>query len=578
MFIFLCRKIIKTDLINLNIRFIISVLVMYSAYAASASAQQFLYDTQVSTTAVNQNTLDKDNNAKIDSQNIVITPSISLSYRSRHLNGFWSATHNHVRRQLEEAEISEDFTNYRYGGSVGLLNNVVTVRASGALTNIAPDFNGFLVDDFLLNSGNLAKVRNNAVLATLTLPEGDYIGFSGNISYANIESENNRNRLGNTNQSGRFNNDIYSASYRAQTGRAFSRLYAEVSSQFTLSERDAESADFFNRRVIGQISHKLISDLGVIVTASNEGNQISGQNTFFSNTRNFTSYGAGLSWRESENRFISLTINEFDLDNGNLSAEESDDETQFVGVNINWQFSPRTELSADYGRRFFGESGALSFSHRIKRFRTVLSYNEDITSFSNLIAAPDDLGVFVCANGQRNLSNCFQPNSLTYALAPNEEFVQFSQQNTQISDEIILRKSLSWQLGASFRRTNISINGIYSENDFLESPQFNRTYSAGVVLGFEIGRRTSLNYNVNYAVSNNILENANNETQTVSSSFNLTHELSRTMNLDLGFRYLNRENIGDLIDAGGAGGFGGINGDLIDRRVTLSFTYQRSNQ
>ena len=60
----------------------------------------------------------------------------------------------------------------------------------------------------------------------------------------------------------------------------------------------------------------------------------------------------GLTYRQAENRYISLTANKSDSDLG-----EDDGET-FVGVDMQWALSTRTRIAATYGRRFYGESAS----------------------------------------------------------------------------------------------------------------------------------------------------------------------------------------------------------------------------
>jgi len=520
------------------------------------------------TEAVKQNVQASDENRRVDSDNIIIRPALTVNYQSKKINGFWRATHNNIRRSLDENSITQNYTDYTYGSNVQLVDTLLTAGVSGGVNYRSSSVNSFLVDDFLLNADNLSKTRTNQANLNFTLPEGDLLAFNSTLNYASTESERNQNGF-----SG-INSDRYSISSQASTGNDFKRLNAFAQSQFSVSKRDRQN-DYTSRQLSLQMSYRVLSKLGLIVTATNEGNQIDGNDNVFSNSRNFNTYGAGLTWRESNNKYITITYNTTDGDEINLdssdSSSEEDDQKGFIGLDALWQFTPRTQVSARYSRRFFGKTGSFSFSHRIKKFRTQISYTDEVTSFSRLISTPDSLGVFVCADGISDLSSCFQPDTLNYTLRPNEQFVQFAQPNTEISDELILRKSLSWQLGVNQRRTRFSINGRYALNEYLESTRTNRTYSAGVVLGFEIGRKTDLSWNTSYAVTDNKVENSSGETKVFTSAVDLSRDIGQHFSTSLSFQYIERETEGDV---GGLGrGFGGIEGDLIDRRITLQLRY-----
>jgi len=495
----------------------------------------------------------------INSTNFIVRPQLSLNFTSKRSNAFWRATHNHVRRSLQDADITNNYTNYAYGGSFAAIQNLLTFTASGALNYQSAAANGFLVDSFLLNAENLSKTRSNRFGTDFTLPRGDYFGHSTQINYSITESERRENS---TNQ---LDSNVLTINTNTYTGNDFERFGAQVKSVFSVSERSVQG-DYTNRRLNGEMSYRFISNLGFIVTASHEANQVQSQNDIFSNSRQFNSVGAGLMWRQAENKLISLTWNKAD----SASVGEDENNNGFIGANVNWQFTPRTQVKAGYTRRFFGESGNFSFQHRIKKLRTQITYSEEITSFSRLIAEPENLGVFICTDGISDLSACFQPSSLNYQLEANEEFVQFSAQNPVINDELILRKALSWQLGTELRRTKLSLNGRYSNNEYLESDRLSRTYSAGTSVAFAIGRKTNISWTTDAAVTDDILEGSKGTSEVLSTKLSIDRQIGRYFNLSLEFAYLQRDTDGRVV---GSGGFTGLNGDLKDRQVSLNLKY-----
>jgi uncharacterized protein (PEP-CTERM system associated) len=494
-----------------------------------------------------------------NSTNFIVRPQLSLNFTSKRTNAFWQATSNHVRRSLQDADVTNNYTNYAYGGSFAAIKNLLTFAASGALNYRSTAANGFLVDNFLLNAGNLSKTRSNRFSTDFTLPRGDYFGHSTKISYSATESEKRENSLN------QLNSNVLSITTNTYTGNDFEHFSAQVRSVFSLSKRSV-NGDYTNRRVNGDMSYRFIDNFGFIVSASHEANQVKSQNDVFSNLRQFNSVGAGLIWRQAENKLISLTWNKAD----NTAIETDDDNKGYIGANVNWQFTPRTQVSADYTRRFFGESGNFSFQHRLKKFRTQITYSEEVTSFSRLIAEPENLGVFICADGISDLAACFQPSSLNYQLQPNEQFVQFNAQNPVINDQLILRKGLSWQLGTDLRRTKVSLSGRYFDNEYLESDRRSRTYSAGTSVSFGIGPKTNISWTTNAAVTDDMFGGLKGTSEVLNTKLSMERKISRYFSLSLELSYLTRDTEGTTIESVG---FSGLSGDLTDRQIALNLKY-----
>jgi uncharacterized protein (PEP-CTERM system associated) len=536
--------------------------------AFSLNANELKYTIGLDSEAVFQNLFSEERNERINYTNYIVQPRLALNFKSKIANFNWSAEHNHVRRDLDTESVTNNYTNYTYRGRIELVKNLLSFNANGAVNYLNANTNSFLVDDFLLNAENLSKTRSNRFAFTFDLPRGDYFGHQSELSYSVTDSE----------KSEFFNNqldsDVLSYNTSTFTGDVFERFNALLTSNFTVSDRN-ERGDYASRQLSLVTSYQLYNQLGVVLTGSHEANQVSSNESTFSELRDFNSAGAGLIWRESINKQVALTWNRANSD----AIEQDEDNEGFVGVDIDWLFTPRTRLSAEYKRRFFGESGSFSFQHRIKRFRTQIQYTEEVTSFSRLIANPDNLGVFVCVDGVADLASCFQPSSLNYQLDPNESFVQFSQQNTEINDELILRKGLSWQLGTQQRRTRLSVNGRYSTNEYLESDRLSRTYSLGTSLSFDVGHKTNIKWTMNAAFSDERIEGESGEAEVYSSELSVTRALGRYFDLSLNFDYVDRNTEGLEIrqGVGGIQGNNGITGDLQDRRISLNLKYALSN-
>lgn len=503
---------------------------------------------------IHQDFISEQSDGRSEAQTFRFEPTISLDYQSRRFQGRWTTTYTHLQRDVDDEGRNDNFTEYLYNARFIAIDNLLTFQANGALNYQNVQSDGYLIDDFLLNSDELSKTRSNRFSAISNIPRGRYFGANGSLSYSDTQSE---ERADNNNAN--LDNNSYSAQGGMVSGDGIDWLNWSVNGSYQNTERDTQD-DFISRLASADLSFLVIQNLGISFTAQHEANQLGTDQTNFSQVREFNSAGAGLTWRQGEQRYITLTYNTSDSD-----IDEDDDDKNFIGVDFNWDFSARTSVSGNYGRRFFGESGQFSFTHNTKSLRTQIRYSEDVTSFSRLIADPENLGVFVCQNGNFDLLSCFQPNSLNYELQAGEQFVQFSQQNAEINDEIILRKGLNGQIGYEFGRLRVSLDARYALDEYLEIDRIQRTFSGGFNSALQIGAYTNLTATLNYAETeqrSTVVDSGSSETWEASAG--VTRDIGQHLSASIEFRFLDRD--GTLQT-----GFGGQN--LTDRRISASIRY-----
>lgn len=495
-------------------------------------------------------------NDKVDSQTLSILPGFVAAYQSKRLNAAWTASHNHLQRRIDSEHLTDNFTNYNYSADLVLIDRVLSLQASGTLSNRNLLASDYLVNDPLLGGDDLSKTRSNAASLVLQLPTNSLFGFNASASYSTAQSERR------TDSSNNLDNDSYSANSQFYQGNNWKRLSWQVTSNFQQTERSNQQ-DFKSRQLDGTFNIGLFADIALTFRGQQEANQgVGGASSV--NTggllREYNSYGVGFSYRQSANRFVTITYNEGDQSEQE-QADSGEEKERFVGVDLNWNFTSRTSVSGNYGRRFYGESGVFSLSHATRHLRTSINYNEELTTFTRLISRPGAPGVFVCPANSTVLANCFQPDSLNYQLNPGEQFVQFSRQIPEISDEVILRKSFSGQLGFERRRLSLSLDGQYSLNEYIETGRQQRTYSAGISSSLKFGAYTSFQSGLTYAVTDDRNRQTNNgESETWQASMGISRSIGRSINLDLDLRYVDRASDIDQ-------------GDLKERRLSLTFRY-----
>ncbi len=523
---------------------------------SSAMANELRVTASVSTDIVTQN-LDSQNNPNNtveDVDTFQVIPQVNAEYRTRTFQGRLTGKYSYLDRKFDETDRTDNFGEYQYSAIWSPIGEVLTLSANGGLNYQNVSNNGALINDFLLNGAELAKSRNNNYAATLRIPNTPWFQAQGTLRYSDTRAEESE-FLPNSN----LNNESLSAQGSIRNPDDANYFFWQVDGTYQKTQRtQLNQGDFITRSGLGVFDWLVFENIALNATIRHEANQISDTDNVFSQGREFNSYGAGLTYRQSDNRFVTLTVNTSE------SAIESNDGDTFIGVQVNWAFSPRTAFSGEYGKRFYGDAGRASLTYNRKRLRSQISYSEEVTSFSRLVSNPENLGVFVCSDGIVDLSACFQPSSLEYQLQAGEDFIQFSTVSTDINDEVVLRKSLNAQLGFQGRRTNVSLSAQHARNESVEISRQQRTYSIGLQASYQLGRRTSLSSQVTYTdVSQRSETLLNGDNKSWLGSITFTRDLGRSLSTNLSFQYTDRD--GDLNVGLGV---------LTDRRVSLGLTYR----
>lgn len=505
--------------------------------------------------------INSEENGSFSFTTLSLSPSVTAAYQSRTFNGLWQGKLTHLERDNDDLSREDTYSEYNYSANWAPLGEIIALQAAGSLSYQNAQAGNFLVSDFFTNADALAKTRSNRFGITSNLTQGDWIRGNAQASYSDVASE--RNAL---NGGFALDNDTYQMSGSVFNGDRAEYFIWRVTGSFQNTERaQTEQGDFISRNASGFVDMHFLKNWAVRITGSHEGNQISNRNDTSSLVRKFNSYGAGLTYRQTENRYISITANTTDSD------IERDDGESFIGLDLQWALSARTSISANYGRRFFGETAGANISYNSKYFRTAFGYSEDVTNTSRLLSNPENLGVFVCPVNSGSIASCFQPNSLNYVPDANEQFVQFTTQNLEFNDDIIVRKSSNFQMGYDFSRVTLGMSWRYSEDDALDQDRLTRTYSIGTTLAYRIGSYTNLNTSVNYAnITQRSEQFQNGESDNWNAKVGLERTFGRSLTVNADFNYVDRS--GDLINGGGGGnGFFGAN--FTDRQISLGITY-----
>jgi uncharacterized protein (PEP-CTERM system associated) len=520
--------------------------VLLMSLSFSAFGQEVDISGKLSTTSYVTETEIGDNEAT-QTEAFIVKPSLLGSYKSRLLSASLTANHSRVRRSVDNEDgndtSNQNYTDLKYTSNLTLIENALSLTLSGAQNYRVINQQQYGFSDEILGSDNLTKSRNNKAQLNFFIPNPLYVGFTLQSTYSKTQTD--QSQTGQTGVDG----DNLGITARLFQGKYIRPINFDISAQYNDTSR-ANFQNFESTRVQASVGFPIIKEVDFIVTGSLD-EYDTGQ-TEFSSRQNLdtTSYGAGLEWTPSNGHNLSLTYNQL---------EEGETTTDFLGVNLVWAFSNRTAVSFDYGKRFFGDSYNLNFKHSLKSLRTSVSYSEDLTTFSRLGASSTNItGIFVCQFGSTDLIDCFQPDSLDYQLQVGEEFRATTEVVTDISEEVILRKSGTASIGYSKRKVTMSIDATYRRTEYLESDRLSINRSLRLNVNYAIGRKTNISFASNVASNQfNELETAD---TTMTNSINFSRDLGRYLKLSIAARFLDRES-------------DNLNRNGTDKRLTVGLNY-----
>lgn len=501
-------------------------------FSTTLNATGYVYETKIA------------NNDAVSNEALVIEPSILTSYSNRRLSASLTANHTRVEQNQELDGADKDYTEFKYNSNLTLIDNSLFLSVNGAQTYRVINQQQEYVSDKILAAGDLTELRNNAASISFVIPNPKHLGVSIQSTYSKTETEESLNDLGG------INGDNLSVSASIYQGNSAENYRFALSGQFNDTSR-ANFQDFKSTTANATIGFSIAPNYELVLVGSSEDYDVDLEGLSRRTNLDSTSYGAGIEWSPMSERSIRLTYNQLD---------EGENQTNFVGLNINWALSTRTALVFDYGKRFYGDAYSLNFSHALKHVRSSIVYSEQVTSFSRLATGTTNfVGLFVCQFGSTDLSDCFQPESTDYQLQAGEEFRASSDLDTDINEEVLFVKSGTFNLSYDKRRVKASFTASYGSTEYLESNRVRTNRRLQASVSYELGKKSEL------SLSTNISKNKFSETVSADTimtvSLDFKRDIGKNLQLTVGTRLLDRES-------------DDIGRKLTDKRLLLGINYK----
>lgn len=510
----------------------------------------------IGSSIVNSKVESSSGESDLSSDSYSISPSVAVTYTAKKLAASVSAEHQYIKtngqNDLEDPlneNSDENFTSYSIASDFFAIENLLSFNFSGEQEYVPNGGNDNFVNDEFFNSDNLAKTRRTTAGFNFQIANGDYLNLSVTGSSSNVKS----GQTTDDSLSSEVDSDSQLLNVFLTEGNRVDFMGWRISSNYQKVD-SLNRNDFVLRRSIGSVYFGLSDEFRFLVTGTTESNTGDFQgSTFNQNNQKYDSYGAGFIWSPKDSREIELTYNRI---NNNLEQDES-----YIGSRIAWRFSSRTNINAQYERRFFGETGSFQFNYNTRSTRSSITYNETVSTFSTLSGVNADVQTFVCPLGETDIAFCFQPDTLNYELEAGEEFTPLVSLSPEITEEVRITKSLRGTIGFQRRRLRSSLTFSRTDTDFLESERNRKTNLIGLTNSLNIGARTVLSLNGNYQDIDQLRDAQLQSIKTVTGSFSATYNVNPSLSTTLRYSYTKRDS--ELNDT-----------ELTSKRIWLSLIYR----
>jgi len=328
----------------------------------------------------------------------------------------------------------------------------------------------------------------------------------------------------------------YMAGLSTKNGSSAQNIYWEGSSEFADYTNQGRDGKLFKGEFkIGLITNYKVTPFLRYYDETNEGDLTNNSSSLESD-----SYGGGLRWLITPKFIIDVSYN---IPTGSQLDLDNKEQENYTAASIRWEPSQRTQLSIDYGKRFYGESYGFDFAHKNKRLTNTISYTEDVRAFTRNSYESVALGAFWCPPGEiTKTSSCF---------VNNDENINFDDyQLINLRDFVLvedlalsLNKELTWLSELALSRTTftLSLSGLAREN--LNTRVDDENQRASFSIKRKVSGKSNLQLNMEYTDTHQALDQ-DSERQDRYRRYSLEYDksLNSKLSVTLGLSHLNRSS------------------------------------
>jgi uncharacterized protein (PEP-CTERM system associated) len=377
-------------------------------------------------------------------------------------------------------------------------------------------------------SGDTARVETYATGLEYVIDNNDFL-LNSTIQYTTNRSE---DSIG--------EREGYTANLITRNSNSARYIFWEATTQFADYQNQGRESKLFSGELkIGFITDYKFTPFLRYYDETNEGD-ISNNNSSIESD----SYGGGIRWMVSPKLLLDISYNtptgpQLDLD-GNQQEDYS-------AASIRWQPSQRTQLTVDYGKRFYGESYGLDFTHKNKRLTNNISYVEEVQAFTRNNYETVAQGNYWCPPDGDNdnvidSSTCFINNNGSINF---DEYLLVSLNDFVLVEDfsLSLNKQLNWSSVLQLPRTTFSFSLSSLNRENLDTRIEDETQRASFSIKRKVSGKSNIQLNIGYTNENRALEQEDERNDRYRRySLEYDKSLNSQLSFTLGVSHLNRSS------------------------------------
>lgn len=446
--------------------------------------------------------------------------SLDSSYKTRLLNFDFKSTSTNVWYSHDH-DLDDDFHSLSSNLNLKLGSSGFSVFGSASITNQAQNGARNSLADIV--SGDLVQIERYRAGLNYDVSNSDF-ALSSSITFNTSEAE---DRIG--------ERDGYSGNIATSNGTSSRHIFWNANGSYQEQENNGLTSRIYQSEIkVGYITGWKLNPFIRYYDEDNKGNLNQGQ------IAESNSIGAGFRWEATPRLNIDLSYNKPIDDELDVDGNEQD---SYIDANINWQPTIRTQLSANYSQRFYGDSYGFNFTHRNRRLTNTITYQEQLQSFTRDNYNFINLGFFWCPDGDgSDITNCYLPDNGDISFE-DYQLVNVSDYELIEDNVFSLNKGGSWQSSLALPRTTFTFSLRANERENLETRDIDETLSTSFEASRKVGGRSTVKFVASYT-ERKFQVNSDNEREdryrTITLGYN--RALNKTLNFSIDLRHLNRSS------------------------------------
>jgi uncharacterized protein (PEP-CTERM system associated) len=419
-------------------------------------------------------------------------------------------------------DTDDDFHTLNSNFRLKLAPNGLALIGSAAISNQSNNSSSNALADIV--SGDTVRVETYSSGLEYRVNNRDFI-LDSTIQYGTTKSE---DKIG--------EQEGYTVNFSTKNGSSARNIYWEGTSQFSDYTNQGRDGKFFKGEMkIGLITSYKITPFLRYFDETNEGDLTNNSSSLESD-----SYGGGLRWLITPKLLVDISYNTPAGTQLDIDGEQQED---YTAASIRWEPSQRTKLTIDYGKRFYGESYGLDFTHKNKRLTNTITYVEDVRAFTRNNYESVALGAFWCPKGDLiDTSTCFVNNDDNinpddYNLINLRDFVLVEDLSMS------LNKELKWSSDLALSRTSFKLTLSSLAREDLNTRVEDENQYASFSIKRKISGKSNLKLSIEYTDTHQAL-NQESERQDRYRRYSLEYDksLNSKLKVTLGLSHLNRNS------------------------------------